>query len=154
MVLPHTLKREGIFLNLCPHESDFRIKAEWHFYATAHGKGVRDGLGGSVKRLAAKVSLQWPYEDQTLTSYQLFTWCKSNIKSMEFFFFTGEGHIKGKLLEKLYQAVKPIPGTQTFHSFLPASKTVLLTKVFSQSKESYAFFLWEKLWNKLSQQQM
>jgi hypothetical protein len=37
--------------------------------------------------------------------------------------------------------VKPIPGTQKFHSFLPASKKVLLTKGFSQSKKSYAFSL-------------
>jgi hypothetical protein len=57
MVLPHRLKTERI-LNLCLHESDFRIKAEWHFYATANGKGVCDGLGGTVKRLAAKASLQ------------------------------------------------------------------------------------------------
>ena len=135
-------KNRKNFLNLCLHESDFGIKAEWHFYATAHGKGVCDGLGGTVKRLAAKASLQRPYEDQILTSFQLFTWCKSNIKSTEFFFFTGEEHTKeGKLLEKLYQAVKPIPGTQRFHSFLPASKTMLLKKVFSQSKESYAFSL-------------
>jgi hypothetical protein len=95
-----------------------------------------------VKRLAAKASLQRPYEDQILTPFQLFTCCKSNIKATEFFFFTGEEHTKaGKLLEKLYQAVKPVPGTQRFHSFLPASKTVLLTKVLSQSKESYAVSL-------------
>ena len=95
--------------------------------------------GGNMKRLAAKASLR-PYEDQILISFQVFTWCKSNIKSTEFFFFTGEKHTKeGKLLEKLYQAVKPIPGAQKFHRFLPASKTVLLTKVFSQSKESHAF---------------
>jgi hypothetical protein len=29
---------------------------------------------------------------------------------MEFFIFTGEHTKEGKLLEKLYQAVKPIPG--------------------------------------------
>jgi hypothetical protein len=46
------------FLNLCLHESDFGIKVEWHFYATAHGKGVCNGLGGTVKRLAVKASLQ------------------------------------------------------------------------------------------------
>jgi hypothetical protein len=140
MVLQHSLKRERIFLNLCLHESDFGIKAEWHFYATAHGKGVCDGLRGTVKRLEAKAILQRPYEDQILTSFQLITGCKSNIKSTEFFFFTGEKRTKEvKLLERLYEAVIPIPGTQRFHSFLPKSKRVLLTKVFSQSKESYAF---------------
>ena len=31
---------------------------KWHFYGTSHGKGPCDGLGGNVKRLAAKASLQ------------------------------------------------------------------------------------------------
>ena len=31
--------------NLCLHESDFGIPAEWHFLATSHGKGACDGIG-------------------------------------------------------------------------------------------------------------
>ena len=59
----------------CLHNHDFGIKAEWYFSATSRGKGACDGLGGMVKRLAAKASLQSPmktsksklakpYEDQ------------------------------------------------------------------------------------------
>ena len=36
------------FLNLCYHEEDFGIKAEWHFFATSHGKSPCDGIGGTV----------------------------------------------------------------------------------------------------------
>ena len=43
------------FINLCHHEIDFGIPAQWHFSATSHGKGDCDGLGGTVKRLAALV---------------------------------------------------------------------------------------------------
>ena len=32
------------FLNL------FDIPAEWHFFATSHGKGPSDGIGGTIKR--------------------------------------------------------------------------------------------------------
>ena len=28
------------------------LSIEWHFFATLHGKGVVDGLGGTVKRVA------------------------------------------------------------------------------------------------------
>ena len=28
-----------------------KIKLHWHFFATSHGKGVVDGIGGVVKRL-------------------------------------------------------------------------------------------------------
>ena len=46
-------KNRKNFLNLCHHQADFGIKAEWHFSATSHGKSACDGLGGTVKRLAA-----------------------------------------------------------------------------------------------------
>ena len=48
-----SIKIKKIFLNSCLHKADFGITAEWHFSATSHGKGACDGLGGSVKRLAA-----------------------------------------------------------------------------------------------------
>ena len=51
-------KNRKNFLNLCHHKADFGVDAEWHFFATSHGKGPCDGLGGTVKRLAARASLQ------------------------------------------------------------------------------------------------
>ena len=55
------------FINLCLHKDDFGISAEWNFYATSHGKGACEGVGGSVKRLAARASLQKPYNDKIMT---------------------------------------------------------------------------------------
>ena len=46
--------------------TDFEIDAEWHFFATSHGKGPCDGVGGTIKRLAAKTSLQRPYDKQII----------------------------------------------------------------------------------------
>ena len=39
-------------IKLCYHKEDFGIPAEWHFFATSHGKGPCDGVGGAVKREA------------------------------------------------------------------------------------------------------
>ena len=60
------------------------MPAEWHFTATAHGKGACDGVGGTVKRLAARASLQRPYDQQIMTPRQLFDWASSNIPSIHF----------------------------------------------------------------------
>ena len=60
-------KNRKNFLNLCCHKSDFGINAEWHFSATSHGKGACDGVGGTVKRLTAKASLQKAFDDQIMT---------------------------------------------------------------------------------------
>ena len=48
------------FRNLCFHKSDFHVDCEWNFFATSHGKSPCGGLGGTVKRLTARASLQRP----------------------------------------------------------------------------------------------
>ena len=44
--------------NVCLHFKDFGIEAVWHFLATSHGTSPCDGLGGAVKCLNARASLQ------------------------------------------------------------------------------------------------
>ena len=46
------------FSNLCHHESDFGVNAEWNIFATSHRESSCDGIGGTVKRLIASASLQ------------------------------------------------------------------------------------------------
>jgi hypothetical protein len=62
------------------------VSAEWHFFVTSHGKGPADGIGGTVKRLAAKTSLQKVYTNQIQTPHDLFNCCSSNIHNITFFY--------------------------------------------------------------------
>ena len=41
-----------------------------------------DGLGGTVKRLAARASLQRLYDQQIMTPRQLFEWASDNIPNI------------------------------------------------------------------------
>ena len=70
------------FVNLWSYKADFGTDADWHFFATSHGKGPCDGLGGTVKRLAAKASLQWPYNEQIMTPWQLFDFVRENFSGI------------------------------------------------------------------------
>ena len=81
-------KNLKIFLNLCLHEEDFDIAAEWHFFATSHGKGPSDGIGGTIKREATKASLQRPYKDQILTALDLFHFVESSLNGINAEFLT------------------------------------------------------------------
>ena len=63
------------FLNLCLHRDDFGIEAEWICFATSHGKSPCDGIGGTVKRLTAKASLQRATEKHILTVGAMFGFC-------------------------------------------------------------------------------
>ena len=58
-------KNKKNFVNLAFHVKDYMIEAEWHFFATAHGKGAPDGIGGTLKRQAARASLQRPLDGQS-----------------------------------------------------------------------------------------
>ena len=130
-------KNRKNFLNLCFHESDFGIPAEWHFSATSHGKGVCDGLGGTVKRLAARASLQRPYEDQIMTPHQLYEWALENVPSITFAYCTTEEYEREKTyLEARFLKSKTIPGTRSLHSFVPKSTDTLITKKFSLATQS------------------
>ena len=42
-------KNQYVFTNLRFHQSDYGITADWNFFATSHGKGENDGVGGMSK---------------------------------------------------------------------------------------------------------
>ena len=54
-------------INLCYHQQDFNMDAEWIFIATSHYKSPCDGVGGFVKQYVAKLSLQVPLHDKILS---------------------------------------------------------------------------------------
>ena len=130
-------KNRKNFLNLCYHKDDFGMFAEWHFSATSHGKGPCDGLGGTVKRLAAKASLQRPYEEQIMTPIDLYEWASQAIPSVTFVYCSNEEyHIETTQLNTRFLNSRTIPGTRSLHCFIPISKHVLATKRYSLSSLS------------------
>jgi hypothetical protein len=66
------------------HEEDTGVPAEWHFFAPLDGKSACDALGGTVKKLAARASLQQPYIDQITIPRQVVNWEQTNIQNMNF----------------------------------------------------------------------
>lgn len=130
-------KNKKNFLNLCFHEIDFKVKAEWHFSATSHGKGPCDGVGGSVKRLAARASLQRPYEDQIQTPRQLFEWAVKTFTNIDFVYSSQEEYAESDLfLKSRFDQALTIKGTQQYHAFIPMSTSKVLVKIFSDDIQS------------------
>ena len=125
------------FTNLCYHLDDFGVRAEWHFFATSHGKSAGDGAGGTLKRVACRASLQRPYQDQILTARQLYEFAITEIKGMDFTFASQEEHDReASLLEERLKASRTVPGTQKLHSFVPLSNNTVEVKSFSNSGQS------------------
>ena len=125
------------FLSLCLHEEDFDTPAEWHFFATSHGKGPSDGIGGTIKHEATKASLQQPYKDQILTALDLFHFVESSLNGINAEFLTcADWQTEEDLLCERFSIAKTIAGTQRLHGFKPLSKSILRAWEFSASSSA------------------
>ena len=62
------------------------MASEWHFFATSHCKNACDGIGGTIKCLAAYTSLQTTIKGLILTPFTLFTFADNEIPGINSFF--------------------------------------------------------------------
>ena len=116
------------------------MECDWNFFVTSHGKSPCDGVGGTVKRLATRASLQQPYDKQLLSA-EVFRFCKEEIKGIEFIFILqADVEITRTSLEPRYTIAKPVPGTRSFHQFIPLSASCIGAKRISMD-ENYALEL-------------
>lgn len=126
------------FINLCNHEEDHGVKAEWHFFASCHGKGACDGIGGTIKRMATKASLQRPYTDAILNALDLYNFAKKSVNGIESFFVTkSEIEVAERQLADRYGMANTIKGTRSNHSFVPISNTQLRVSRVSGSSTTF-----------------
>ena len=100
------------------------------FFATSHGKGPSDGVGGTIKREAAKESLRRPYDKQIVSPRDLFVFAET-LGNMKFGYGTQEEYEKEEERLKTRPPTRTIPGTQKLHSFIPISKETLQVRPFS-----------------------
>lgn len=115
-------KNQKNFLNLCLHENDFGLAAEWHFFATAHGKNACDGVGGTTKREVTKKSLQSTTNNQILNAKDMFHFCSENLSGIQYFYVDSEEITKNETeLQVRFKECLKIPGTRSFHRFVPVA---------------------------------
>lgn len=138
-------KNKKNFYNLCEMKQKHGFEAEWHFFATYHGKSPCDALGGTIKRMATRASLR-NVKDQILSAKDLFEFVKCSSSVINTVLCTKVEHDSmAALLEDKYNDVKTIPGTQKFHAFTPVSGTFSLhCKRISASSKSSHFNLIKK----------
>ncbi|KAE8741782.1 hypothetical protein FOCC_FOCC012690 [Frankliniella occidentalis] len=100
--------------------ADFGVAAEWHFHATSHGKGPCDGIGGTIKRLATRATLQGPSDKQIISGRHLYDWCVANLQKITVKYVTEMAWVTAKiLLRKRFDNAKTVEGTLQYHSFVP-----------------------------------
>lgn len=121
-------------LNTAYHKEDYGIDAEWHYFATSHGKGACDGIGGTFKRYATKASLQRT-KDHILTAQDLFSWSQTWESNIISIFISLEEIKKTRVdLKSRFDGLQTVDGTRGFHCFIPISKDIIRAKKYSNSQ--------------------
>ena len=119
-------------INLIHHSEDFNIEAEWHFFATSHGKNACDGIGGTVKRFLRHESLRRPDIELIATPTVSFDLVKQKFDTIHFNFRTNKDHKKEeKLLQDRFSAAITIKGTRSFHSYVSVGEHEIKFKIIS-----------------------
>ena len=105
------------------------------FFATSHGKTPCDGIGGTVKQLVTRASLQRPIRNQILTADKMFQFCVEEIKGIDFLFLQNQeiANIIVNIKER-YKRAETIPGTRSFHQFIPICHSIIGTKYVSDDQ--------------------
>ena len=122
-------KNNKNFVNLCEHEADFGLTAEWNFFATSHGKGPCDGIGGTVKRLACSESLRLTNADEHIINIdRMYEFCKT-ITNVKFRLIrSAEMEEVRKEQNKRFERGSTVPGTRSFHQFTPVDRNTISYK--------------------------
>lgn len=131
---PQQFKNFKNVINLYNHAKDFKVAATWNFFPTAHGKGASDGVGGSVKRAAAKASLRLPPTEQILSPEALYNWLENNgnFKNVDFAFSPKSDYDKNvEKLKKRFENASQVKDIKKFHCINPLSNGRVECKVYS-----------------------
>lgn len=139
---PSQYKNKKNFLNLCSFKEDFGLEAEWHFFATSHGKSPCDALGGTFKRNAKLHNMKNPTNPIT-SAQELFNWSQQIQNSKVHFIHCNQKEyldIEKKLnSQRFNQNIKAVAGSQSFHAFMPVNKNTIAASKFSDSVEIKTF---------------
>jgi hypothetical protein len=65
------ISTEKNLLNITCYSENVGVSQERQFFVTSCGESACDGVGVALKRLAAKPSLQWSYNDKIMMPHQL-----------------------------------------------------------------------------------
>ena len=115
-------------INLARHQEDFGIEAVWNYFATSHGKGPCNGIGGTVKRLARIESLRRIKEP--INTFHAFTqFCLGNFKNIEFHVISSNHlQLQRPLMDVHFASGATVPGTRSFHQITPTDVNAIACK--------------------------
>jgi len=115
------------------------LSIQWNFFATSHGKGVVDGLGGTVKRVVREAVLTRKVSS-VLNAKEFAEAAESFCKSIKITCCLKEDILKSSeklALDKCFSKAKPIAGIKRLHCIEPTLKGRLYSSQPSVQTSNY-----------------
>ena len=109
-------KQKYLFSNLEHWEKEFLYKIQWHFFSTSHGKGVVDGIGGSVKGSVHCKILSGRVVHTEKQVAEVAQACHT-IVVIKYVSASDITHDKA-MLEEWWKNIRTLPGTHKMHSII------------------------------------
>ncbi|CAF3259812.1 unnamed protein product [Rotaria sp. Silwood2] len=122
-------KQRFHFRNLVQIANEHNIDLSWHFFATSHGKGVVDGIGGTVKRLVWSAILAG---EVCRSAEDFIKIAKKKTKKVILIEITKNNIDTSKnKLESIFKTAKSIPETLKMHSVKVVDNNTLEFRYYS-----------------------
>lgn len=130
-------KNKYTLSNLRYMKEDYGVTGEWHFFATSHGKGAVDGIGGLLKRIvwngvkSRKTVIQ--------TALDFYSYAKNKVNHVSLFYIPQADIIDCQPgLNQRWSNIRSIKGLQSNHFFKVEDKKLHLRRT-STSQSSSVF---------------
>lgn len=118
-------KNKFTISNLCYFEDEFGLTPQWHYFATSHGKGAVDGIGGCVKH---RVWQEVKSRRANVYTAEEFSECASRVLDKVKIIFVSNAEIETdkEMLSRRWADVQAIKGIQSKHAFRVKSRNQIL----------------------------
>jgi hypothetical protein len=132
-------KQRYLFRNLTRMADNYKLKLSWHFFATSHGKGVVDGLGGTVKRLVWQQILAKQGRCTNAADFINIVKMKTNVIILDEI-TQQDIDLSIKQLRPLFENTVPVKDTQKLHSVIVLQTDVIECRLYDYSNKKWTVF--------------
>ncbi len=132
-------KQKFLFVNITFFAEMYQCDASWHFFATSHGKGIVDGIGGTVKRVVWKECMT----GHVIDTAEDFVKCAGAKCPNIIVKFISSAEIESHRdeLDMRWKGISSLPNTQAIHCVIPTSRYTVQYSIISSSptRETHCF---------------
>jgi hypothetical protein len=131
-------KQRYLFQNMTRMMAQHDLKLSWNFFATSHGKGVVDAIGGIIKRIVWQ-EIMTKKQCRSATDFVRIAKTKTNTIILNEISETDIDAAKLKL-QQLFATTKSVKDTQKLHSVIAIRPDVIECRMYGDATSKWSVF--------------